>query len=187
MEALLVSTAVVALAEIGDKTQLLAIVLATRFKKPIPIILGIFCATIANHLLAATGGYFLSNVLSGVWFQTAVALSFVAMGIWTLIPDTLDDAQEDHKLASAFLTTLVVFFLVEIGDKTQIATAALAARFHDVFLVAVGTTTGMMLADVPAVFLAERATAIIPLKYVRVGAALLFLALGLLQMMSLWW
>ena len=187
MEALLVSTAVVALAEIGDKTQLLAIVLAARFNKPIPIILGIFCATIANHLLAATGGYFLSSYMPGVWFQTAVALSFVAMGIWTLVPDTLDDAKEDHKLASAFLTTLVVFFLVEIGDKTQIATAALAARFHDVFLVAVGTTTGMMLADVPAVFLAEKATTIIPLKYVRVGAAFLFLALGLAKLISLWW
>lgn len=186
METFLVSTFVVALAEIGDKTQLLAIVLATRFKKPIPIILGIFCATIANHTLAAMGGYYLANFLSGFWFQLFVGLSFIAMAAWILVPDSMDDEKQDHRLASAFLTTLVAFFLIEIGDKTQIATAALAARFHEVVLVAAGTTAGMMLADVPAVYLAERATTLVPLKYVRMAAALLFLVLGLLQLIVIW-
>ena len=179
MESLLVSTFVVALAEIGDKTQLLAIVLATRFRKPLPIIAGILCATLANHALAALAGFFLTDFLNGVWFKYALALSFIAMAIWALVPDKIDEMKEQRATAGVFLTTLVAFFVVEIGDKTQVATAALAARFHAVTLVTVGTTLGMMLANVPAVLLGEAATKVLPLKYVRLGAALIFLALGL--------
>ncbi|HEX2591427.1 MAG TPA: TMEM165/GDT1 family protein [Rhizomicrobium sp.] len=180
METFLVSTAVVALAEIGDKTQLLAMVLAARYAKPVPIIFGILAATIANHLLAALGGYYLASFLSGKIFQFGVALSFIAMAAWTLVPDKIDDDEtKTASHASAFFATLVTFFLVEIGDKTQIATAALAARFHDVVIVAAGTTTGMMIADVPAVFLAGTALKRIPLRYVRFAAAAIFFALGI--------
>jgi putative Ca2+/H+ antiporter (TMEM165/GDT1 family) len=179
MESLLVSTLVVAIAEIGDKTQLLAIILATRFKKPVPIILGILVATLANHALAATAGYWVADLLSGQWFKWAIAVSFIAMAAWALIPDKADD--EDGSRAGrygVFLTTTIAFFLVEMGDKTQIATVALGAKFHSIFWVAAGTTLGMMLANIPAVYLGEAATRIVPLKYVRIGAALIFLALG---------
>jgi putative Ca2+/H+ antiporter (TMEM165/GDT1 family) len=179
MNPLLISTVVVALAEIGDKTQLLALVLATRFRQPVPIIAGILAATIANHLLAATAGYYLSDLLGGTWFRLLVAVSFLAMAAWTLIPDKADEAQGSGDRWGAFLTTLVAFFLVEIGDKTQLATLALAARFHSIVLVAAGTTLGMMIADVPAVLLGEAATRIVPLRYVRWGAAALFAVLGL--------
>lgn len=178
MEALPVSTFVVALAEIGDKTQLLAIVLATRFRKPWPIVAGILFATLANHALAAMAGFFFTDFLSGVWFKYALALSFVAMAIWALVPDKLDEAKEHKAGAGVFITTLAAFFLVEIGDKTQVATAALAARFHEVAFVTAGTTLGMMLANVPAVFLGDAATKLIPLKYVRLGAAMIFFVLG---------
>ncbi|HEY4133796.1 MAG TPA: TMEM165/GDT1 family protein [Alphaproteobacteria bacterium] len=179
MEHLLISTFVVALAEIGDKTQLLAIVLATRFRKPWPIIAGILVATLANHGLAATAGFYITDLLSGTWFKYAIALSFIAMAAWTLVPDKFDEQEETRASAGVFITTVVAFFLVEIGDKTQVATVALAARFHDILLVAAGTTIGMMLANVPAVFLGEAATRVIPLKYVRIGAALIFFFLGL--------
>ena len=180
MEALFVSALVVAIAEIGDKTQLLAIILATRFKKPVPIILGILVATLANHALAATAGYWVSDLLSGKAFQWAIALSFIAMAAWALIPDKADD--EDGSNAGrygVFLTTTIAFFLVEMGDKTQIATVALGAKFHSIVWVAAGTTLGMMLANIPAVYLGEAATKIIPLNYVRIGAAVIFLGLGL--------
>lgn len=180
MQAFLVSTFVVALAEIGDKTQLLAILLATRFRKPLPIIGGILAATLANHALAATVGYLASDFLHGLWFKVLIGLSFIAMAAWALVPDKEDeDAASDGGGASVFLTTLVAFFLVEMGDKTQVATIALGARFHQILWVAAGTTCGMMLANVPAVFLGEAATRVIPLKYVRVGAAVIFLLLGL--------
>lgn len=179
MESLFVSTFVVALAEIGDKTQLLAIVLATRFRKPLPIIAGIFFATLANHALAALAGFYLTDFLSGVWFKYAIAISFIAMALWTLVPDKFEETQDATAKAGIFITTFISFFLVEMGDKTQVATAALAARFHNVELVAIGTTLGMMLANVPAVFLGEAATKVIPLKYVRYGAAAIFFALGI--------
>jgi Ca2+/H+ antiporter, TMEM165/GDT1 family len=180
MESLLVSTLVVAIAEIGDKTQLLAIILATRFKKPIPIIMGILVATLLNHALAALAGSLVAQYLQGAWFQWLIAISFIAMAGWALIPDKADD--EDGGAVGrygVFLTTAIAFFLVEMGDKTQIATVALGAQFHNVTLVAAGTTLGMMLANVPAVYLGEAATRIVPLKYVRIGAALIFLGLGL--------
>src|SRR5579872_2700411 len=155
MEALLTSTAVVALGEIGDKTQLLAIVLATRFKRPIPIIFGILGATLANHFLAALVGEQAAFLLDGTWFRYAVAISFILMAAWTLIPDKFEEKEQNEKpnRFGAFLTTLVAFFLVEMGDKTQLATVALGARFHRVLPVMTGTTLGMLIADVPAVLL----------------------------------
>ncbi len=179
MEAFLTSTAIVALAEIGDKTQLLAIVLATRFKRPWPVIGGIFAATIANHFLAALVGSQAAAFLDSLWFRYAIAASFIAMAAWTLVPDKFDDVQEKPAKFGAFVTTLIAFFLVEMGDKTQIATVALGARFHDVVPVTMGTTIGMMIANVPAVFLGNELIKRVPLHVVRIAAALLFLVIGL--------
>jgi putative Ca2+/H+ antiporter (TMEM165/GDT1 family) len=179
MEAIFTSVAVVALAEIGDKTQLLAIVLATHFRRPLPIIAGILFATLANHLAAAWLGYAAASVLQGKWFRYLVALSFIAMAGWTLIPDTFEEKDKRPGRFGAFLTTLVAFFLVEIGDKTQIATIALGARFHNVFAVALGTTIGMLIANIPAVLAGQALIERIPMRAVRIVAALLFLGLGL--------
>ena len=180
MDAYLVSTLLVTLAEMGDRTQLLAIMLAGRYRRPVPILLGILAATLANHLLAALAGFYLSSLLSAQWFKFAVSASFVAMALWALIPDKEDESDKPSKLRfGVFLTTAVSFFIVEIGDKTQIATAALAARFHDVLLVAAGTTTGMMLANIPAVFLGHNITRIVPMAVLRIAAALVYLGLGL--------
>jgi putative Ca2+/H+ antiporter (TMEM165/GDT1 family) len=179
MEALLTSTLLVAIAEIGDKTQLLAIVLATRFKRPVPIILGIFVATIANHFLAALLGSEVAAVLDGRWFRYLVAASFIAMGLWTLVPDKFDDIDAKPARFGAFLTTVVAFFLVEMGDKTQVATIALGARFHDVVAVTTGTTLGMMIANVPAVFLGNALIRKVPMTLVRTIAAGLFIVIGL--------
>src|SRR5215469_406327 len=178
MDVYLVSTLLVALAEMGDRTQLLAIMLASRFRRPIPILLGIFVATIANHALAALAGFYLSSLLNAVWFRYAVSASFIAMAIWALIPDKEDEDKPSRWRMGVFLTTVVSFFLVEMGDKTQIATAALAAKYHDVLLVAAGTTTGMMVANVPAVFLGQAVTKILPINALRIGAALVYLGLG---------
>ncbi len=179
MEPVFVSAGLVAIAEIGDKTQLLAIILAARFRRPIPIILGILVATILNHAAAATLGYFVSQWLTGLWFQTAVGVAFIVMAGWALIPDKEDDGGDAARgRYGVFLTTVVAFFLVEIGDKTQIATTLLAARFHDIVLVTIGTTLGMMAANIPAVLLGEAATKIVPLKYVRIVAAVIFALIG---------
>jgi putative Ca2+/H+ antiporter (TMEM165/GDT1 family) len=169
----------VAIAEIGDKTQLLAIVLAAKFRRPAPIILGILAATILNHAAAAGLGYFISQWLSGRIFQAVVGAAFVAMAGWALIPDKEDEDAATKSHGGVFLTTLVAFFLVEIGDKTQIATSLLAARFHQITLVTIGTTLGMMAANVPAVLLGEAATRIVPLKVVRIVAAVIFALIGL--------
>ena len=179
MEAIWISTGLVALAEIGDKTQLLAIVLAARFRKPVPIILGILAATLANHALAAGFGYLIAQWLTGQVFQIGVAVAFIAMAAWTLVPDKADDEAAERGAGGVFLTTLVAFFIVEIGDKTQIATSLLAARFNEVLLVTIGTTLGMMLANVPAVLFGEAITRAVPLHVVRLIAALIFLGLGL--------
>ena len=180
MDIILTSTLLVALAEIGDKTMLLAIVLAVRFRQPVPIIAGIFAATIANHALAAWAGSAVAGLLDGYWFRLAVALGFIAMAVWTLVPDTIDEGEVDAGKAvrGAFLTTTIAFFLAEMGDKTQIATIALGAQYQAVLLVAIGTTLGMMLANVPAVFLGERMTRLVPLKVMRIAAAALFAVLG---------
>lgn len=186
MESLLVSTLVVAIAEIGDKTQLLAIILATRFKKPVPIILGILVATLANHALAATAGYWVADFLSGAWFKWAIAISFVAMAAWALIPDKADDEEAGGAgRYGVFLTTTIAFFLVEMGDKTQVATIALAAHYNTVLTVAAGTTLGMMIANAPAVFLGEELVKRVSLKATRMAAALVFLALGFWQLAEL--
>lgn len=179
VEPLLTSTLVVALAEIGDKTQLLAIVLATRFKRPLPIIAGIFAATVANHFLAALLGSQAARSLDGPWFRYPIAASFCLMAIWILIPEKLDGLDYEPPRFGAFATTLVAFFLVEMGDKTQIATVALGARFDSVAFVTMGTTLGMMLANVPAVFLGRALIERMPMKVVRTVAASLFLAIGL--------
>ncbi|KTE77009.1 MAG: TMEM165/GDT1 family protein [Sphingopyxis terrae] len=179
MEALFTSTAVVALAEIGDKTQLLAILLATRFKRPLPIILGILVATLANHALAALLGAQAAAFLDSDIFRYVIGASFVAMAAWTLIPDKFEDDDAPKSHAGAFMTTLVAFFLVEMGDKTQVATIALGARFHDVFTVTAGTTLGMMIANVPAIFLGHELLKRVDLNKVRMVAAALFLVIGL--------
>ncbi len=179
MEAFLTSAAVVALAEIGDKTQLLAILLATRFKRPLPIIAGILVATLANHFLAALVGHQAAAILQGAWFRYLIAASFIAMAAWTLIPDKIDDLDEKPARFGAFVTTTIAFFLVEMGDKTQIATVALGARFADLGWVTAGTTLGMMIANVPAVYLGNELIKRVPLKVVRIVAALMFLAIGL--------
>ena len=178
MHIVLTSMFLVAIAEIGDKTQLLAILLATKFRRPWPIIAGMFVATIANHAVAAFAGAELAGFFEGKAFRYAVAASFLAMAIWALIPDKYEEAEEKPSRFGPFLTTLVSFFLVEIGDKTQVATVALGARFDSVELVTMGTTIGMMLANVPAIFLGERVTRVVPLKVVRIVAALIFLGLG---------
>jgi len=179
MEALLTSTGVVALGEMGDKTQLLAILLATRFARPVPIILGIFVATIVNHLLSALVGAEAASLLDSHWFRIAVALSFIVMAAWTLIPDKADDLKDGTGRFGAFVTTVIAFFLVEMGDKTQIATIALGARFHNVLEVASGTTIGMMIADVPAVFLGHELLRRVPLRTVRFVTAGLFAIIGI--------
>lgn len=182
-EVFLASTAVVALAEIGDKTMLLAIVLAARLRAPWQILAGILAATLANHGLAALVGSEVAGLIDAPWFRTAVAIGFIAMAAWTLVPDKLDDDEESvTRRGGPFLTTLVAFFLVEMGDKTQIATIALGAQYNDVLTVAAGTTLGMMLANAPAVFLGEELVKRVSLKATRIAAALLFLVLGLWQL-----
>ena len=186
IEAFLASVAVVALAEVGDKTMLLAIVLAARLRAHWQILAGIFVATIANHALAALVGSEVAGLVDAPWFRIAVALGFIAMAVWTLIPDRLDDEDESfvHR-SSAFVTTLVAFFLVEMGDKTQVATVALGAQYHSVLAVSLGTTLGMIIANTPAVFLGERIVERISLKATRIAAAVLFAALGLWQLVEI--
>jgi putative Ca2+/H+ antiporter (TMEM165/GDT1 family) len=187
IEALYTSTALVALAEMGDKTQLLAMLLATRFRRPVTIILGILVATLANHFLAALVGHAVAGVLTQPWFRYAIAGSFIAMAAWTLIPDKFDEDAPLHAPSGAgvFLTTLIAFFLVEMGDKTQVATIALGARFDSVVLVTAGTTLGMMLANVPAVLFGEALAKRVPMRALQIVAALLFLVLGLYMIADL--
>lgn len=183
MEAFLVSTGLVTVSEIGDKTQLLAILLAARFRRPIPIILGILAATLVNHGLAATVGAMAGQYMQGPWMRWVLGSAFLAFAAWALIPDKYEEEKQEAGLTATslavFWTTLVTFFLAEMGDKTQVATAALAARFHDIFIVAAGTTTGMMIADVPVIFISGAAAARLPLKYIRWAAAASFAAIGL--------
>ena len=188
MNPFLVSAAVVAAAEIGDKTQLLALVLAAKLRKPIPIILGILVATLANHAAAAAIGTWLTRVIGPDLMRWLLGLSFIAMGIWTLIPDKPD--LDDEKAPSAkggwgvFGTTVAAFFLLEMGDKTQIATVALAAKYSNLALVTAGTTFGMMLANAPAVLLGDVAAKKLPLAFVRAVAAALFLLLGVVALLG---
>ena len=179
MEALLVSTGVVALAEIGDKTQLLAFLLAARFKKPVPIILGIFAATLVNHGIAGALGAWVTALLTPEVLRWVLGASFIGMAIWTMIPDKIDeDETQIAKRFGVFGATLVTFFLAEMGDKTQIATIAMAAHYPNPLWVVAGTTLGMLIADVPAVFVGDKLAAKIPMKLVHSIAALMFAALG---------
>jgi len=185
MEAFLVSTGIVALAEIGDKTQLLALVLAARYRQPLAICLGIFVATLANHALAAALGTWITLHVGPELMRWVLGLSFIAMALWTLVPDKLDnEAAVKPPRFGVFAATLVAFFLVEMGDKTQVATVALAARFDAFVAVLAGTTLGMMLANVPVVLLGERIIRRVPLRAVRGVAAVVFAVLGVLVLVS---
>jgi Ca2+/H+ antiporter, TMEM165/GDT1 family len=179
MNSLLTSTGVVALAEMGDKTQLLAFLLAARFRKPLPIIAGIFAATLLNHGLAGAVGAWITQLLSPLALRWSIGLLFLGMAVWTMIPDRIEE--EESRVAGrlgVFGATFVTFFLAEMGDKTQIATIAMAAQFSSALLVVAGTTLGMLIADVPAVFLGERFANRIPMRLVHGIAALVFVALG---------
>lgn len=185
MESLFMSTGVVALAEIGDKTQLLAFLLATRFKKPLPIIAGILVATIFNHALAGALGAWITAVLSPEILRWILGLSFLGMAVWTLIPDKIEE--EEMQIArkfGVFGATLITFFLAEMGDKTQIATVAMAAHYPDPVLVVIGTTLGMLIADVPAVFIGDRFAAKIPMRLVHGIAAAMFAVMGLATLLG---
>ena len=179
MEAFFVSTAIVALAEMGDKTQLLSLMLATRFRKPWPIVLGILVATLANHALAGAVGSWLTTVLGPDVLRWVLGLSFLGMAVWMLIPDKLDDDEEGSAgRFGVFGTTLIAFFLAEMGDKTQIATVQLAAQYHAYLWVVAGTTLGMMLANAPVVWLGDRLVKKVPIRVVHLVSALIFAVLG---------
>jgi len=185
MEALFVSTGVVALAEIGDKTQLLAFILAARFKKPLPIIAGILCATLVNHGLAGALGAWITSAVSPQMLRWVLGASFLAMAVWTMIPDKIEE--EETRVASklgVFGATLITFFLAEMGDKTQIATVAMAAHYANPLLVVAGTTLGMLVADVPAVFVGDKLAAKIPMKLVHSIAAAIFALLGVATLLG---
>ena len=180
MEAFFVSTGIVALAEMGDKTQLLALILAARFRQPWPIVLGIFVATLINHALAGAAGAWVTTVLGPDVLRWVLGVSFIAMAVWMLIPDKIDENDTPtNPRFGVFGTTVVAFFLAEMGDKTQIATVMLAAQYHAYYWVIAGTTLGMMLANAPVVWLGERMTRLVPLRVVHVVSAVIFMALGL--------
>jgi putative Ca2+/H+ antiporter (TMEM165/GDT1 family) len=180
MDSFLVSAGLVGAAEIGDKTQLLALLLAARFRRPLPIIAGILIATLANHALAGIAGAWAGDLLEGPWLRWAVGLSFLGVAAWALIPDRLDadDAPVKLMAAGAFAATLVCFFLAEMGDKTQVATILLAARLDGLVAIVLGTTLGMMIANVPVVLFGHALASRVPARAVRTGAAVLFAGLG---------
>jgi len=184
MEAFLISTGIVALAEIGDKTQLLAFILAAKFRKPVPIIIGILVATIANHAFAGALGSWITSMVAPETMRWVLGISFIAMAIWTLIPDKFDE--EDAKLArcGVFGTTLIAFFLAEMGDKTQVATVALAAQYHSLIAVVAGTTFGMMIANIPAVIMGDRIANKMPVRLVHAVAAVIFAVLGVMTLLG---
>jgi putative Ca2+/H+ antiporter (TMEM165/GDT1 family) len=183
IEAFVVSTALVAAAEMGDKTQLLSFVLAAKLKRPWPIIAGILVATLANHFLAGWVGVWLATLLAPSTLKWIVALSFFVFALWALKPDSLDGSRE-YSRRSVFLTTLVAFFWVEMGDKTQLATVALAARFEALAAVVLGTTLGMLIANAPAVWLGRKLVQRVDMKWMRRIAAALFVLLGVLTIVA---
>lgn len=185
MEAFLVSTGIVALAEMGDKTQLLALILAARFRRPWPIVLGIFTATVANHALAGAVGAWVTTFLGPDVLRWVLGASFIAMALWMLVPDKMEDEEtNDAPRLGVFGTTVLAFFLAEMGDKTQIATVMLAAQYQAWAWVVVGTTLGMMLANAPVVWLGDRMTKLVPLRVVHVVSALIFLGLGVFALVG---
>ena len=181
IEAFTVSTGVVALGEMGDKTQLLALLLAARFRAPRPIVAGIFVATLANHLMAAALGAWLTKLIDPHWLRWGLGASFIAVAAWMLVPDSVGNEGEgrETRRLGVFGLTVVAFFLAEMGDKTQIATVILAARYDALFTVTAGTTLGMMLANVPAVLLGEKAVKVVPIEWVHRIAATVFAAIGI--------
>jgi putative Ca2+/H+ antiporter (TMEM165/GDT1 family) len=184
MEAFLISTGIVALAEIGDKTQLLAFILAAKFRKPLPIILGILVATLVNHGFAGAVGSFVTSLMGPHTLRWVLGLSFIAMAIWTLIPDKFDEDDAKFARFGVFGTTLVAFFLAEMGDKTQVATIALAAQYNAIVAVVAGTTLGMMIANVPAVLLGDRIANRVPVRLVHSIAAAIFAVLGVATLLG---
>lgn len=185
MEAFLVSAGIVALAEMGDKTQLLALLLAARFRKPWPIVLGILVATIANHAMAGAVGAWVTTILGPQLLRWVLGASFMAMAIWMLIPDRMEEGDTGKApRLGVFGTTVVAFFLAEMGDKTQIATVMLAAQYNAYFWVVAGTTLGMMLANAPVVWLGDRLTRLIPIRMVHLVSAAIFAVLGLLALIG---
>ena len=185
MEAFLISTGIVALAEMGDKTQLLSLVLAARFRRPWPIVLGILIATMANHGLAGAVGSLVTTVLVPDVLRWVLGLSFIAMAGWMLIPDKIDDNEgNDAPRMGVFLTTMVAFFFAEMGDKTQIATVMLAAQYNAWFAVVAGTTLGMMLANAPVVWLGDAITKRVPLRLVHLVSAVVFVVLGVIALIG---
>jgi len=184
LDAFLISTGVVALAEIGDKTQLLAFILAAKFRKPIPIILGVLVATIANHAFAGALGAWITSLLSPETMRWVLGISFIGMAIWTLIPDKFDESEAKFARFGVFGTTVIAFFLAEMGDKTQVATVALAAQYHAFLPVVAGTTLGMMIANVPAVLLGDRIAGKIPVRIVHAIAALIFAIIGVATLLG---
>ena len=185
MESLLVSTGVVALAEVGDKTQLLAFLLAARFKKPLPIVAGIFVATVLNHALAGALGAWVTTALSPEVLRWVLGLSFIAMAVWTLIPDEIeDDEAQVAQRFGVFGATLLTFFIAEMGDKTQVATVAMAARYADAVAVVVGSTLGMLIANVPAVYAGDKLAGRIPMRLVHGIAAAIFAILGVATLLG---
>ena len=185
MEAFLISTGIVALAEMGDKTQLLSLVLAARFRKPWPIVLGILVATVANHAMAGALGSWVTTLLGPAALRWVLGLSFIAMAVWMLIPDKLDDEDtEDAPRMGVFMTTVVAFFLAEMGDKTQIATVMLAAQYQAWAWVVAGTTLGMMLANAPVVWLGDAITRRVPLRLVHIVSAVIFAVLGVIALIG---
>jgi Ca2+/H+ antiporter, TMEM165/GDT1 family len=184
-EAFAVSTGVVALGEMGDKTQLLALLLAARFRRPLPIIAGILVATLANHAGASALGSWLTQVVNPAWMRWGLGLSFIAVAVWMLIPDKVDDdAATVSGRWGVFGVTVVAFFLAEMGDKTQIATVMLAARYQALVVVTAGTTLGMMIANVPAVLLGDKAVKVVPIQWVHRVAAIVFAALGVAMLLG---
>lgn len=183
MQALLTSTALVALAEIGDKTQLLSFVLSARLRKPWPILGGILVATLANHALAGSLGNWIATMVPKTTLLIGVGLLFIGFGFWALHPDSLDGDPRIHR-AGAFVTALIAFFIAEMGDKTQLATVALAARFDSLTQVVLGTTLGMMIANAPAVWLGDKLAERIPMRAVRITAAVLFIGFGVLTLVG---
>ncbi|MBO0735738.1 MAG: TMEM165/GDT1 family protein [Alphaproteobacteria bacterium] len=180
MEAFFVSAMVVGLAEIGDKTQILSMMLAARFLRPLPIVFGILAATVANHAAAGLAGTLFGSLLRGPSMRWILAASFLSVAMWALFPDKAADHRLAHSRAGAFMTTLVAFFLAEIGDKTQIATIGLAARFEQFCPVVIGTTLGMMLANIPAVLIGDRIGDRLPMRVIRIAAAVVFAGLAVL-------
>jgi putative Ca2+/H+ antiporter (TMEM165/GDT1 family) len=182
MEALLISTMVVGLAEIGDKTQILSMMLAARFQRPAPVVFGILVATLANHAAAGLAGMLFGSLLTGTWMRWILGISFLAVAVWALFPDRCSSECSPVGGSGVFFAALCAFFVAEIGDKTQLATIGLAARFENFYPVVAGTTLGMMLANVPAVLIGQRAAHCLPLRAIRIIAAIAFATLGVITL-----